>query len=1473
MEYIFEKSMLTELANGGCQKQVINRLDKEWQKTWKRNKEEGNELPNKDYIREKLMHIPSPDTPPLAQIKREGELAEILKLEELSNYYIIGTEVGNKDNYQEYKKFINDDGTIEFNQSNREQLKIAIEHDEINSNDFKVDLSLIDEDGLIEKFENIFNPIKYNFIYQPQFTVNDIFFEPLLIDKTEILRLIEGKKITYKSLRPDLIRIYPSSHECYVLDDKFNTIKSSNNKIKLKVCDIKMSDFSNKYFLELGLYMAALNGFIFKYGLNEKYEVMSNGSIFPQNNNLTPSEREEKILSMDTEEWECEFATVKSRLETLFNDSLIEIIRIVEERDLQKYNTVYINSKCQTCDYYGGQFSNHLKGYLKGILGRNAENSDVQKYLEDPNNNFCRYKLQQTEDINVLSCLKTGEKTQLINSSVNIIEELDDELNDESSEIFNSNKTLKANKQIITENVYVRKEGIPFKSTGNRTLNAPRFSNLTIFMDERHDTQGRTLSFSFSFTFIGIDPNGNEVSENNLKEPYISIIDDYNPINEKRAFLDYLIKINELLEKYEKYTNKYGGNATFSVLYWSEEATTHFETLFLNVLKYLTSFGENIEEIYQGLTQQIINDKKRDVKKLLYRFNTFFTSDDQLQDYRIVEKNPFFSLKKATGDLFVFNIDFNNTLLRVRNSFFEWKMKEIFYKPDSDQFNGAIFTQVWRSWEDNAVKSQFLNEKLKPVLKNRLDALSNVFSVLGKEYRSNLKGVSPEIPIPSRINLFPELKFGTELVLFQRLNTVFSKLEKESIHNQEAYSKTVLGKSVLLTNEVIGEERVNILSSYNKSHLDDSNYRVYRMSEDAIDSKIDNKSIFLTIYPEDKTDYIFKKFTTDINYKDFSIYYNQEEQLKNVRLFKGKGQGIKMYLEALNVNIEEFDRFNKIIIISFTNESLTIMEHMQEHYNFDYSNNLILEEIHVDIWEKRLKSALQRLEKNPTAIKIIEDFEHETVNSFSEKEIEEVLIQKYDVVPLDHSQISAITTILNNRLTLLWGPPGTGKSHTIANLLLFKYLSQPEQFKILLLGNYDATDNIMDSTRKLLDYEDVSFVRVKSLGRANGNFEEMNNSYFREFEIGEDSKEIVKLEYKFQLFSCTPQQVEKVFVNNSARKFKFDLIIVDEASQMDVGHFIPGLIKAGPDTQYLFAGDDLQLPPVLQVRMEEAKENFYSSIYDYYNLEYGPAYPAIKKELLYNRRSNYPIVEFSKIAFGYPPNYKAADENKRGEINFEELLNKENFYDKVLDPSEPIVMLTYKDGVAHQSNEFEALEVVQIVKNAWEKGLKNIKGKRYDILEFFDKGIGIIVPHRAQRTLIQSKLHDYFIKDNQHNFDEETMEILPSKVTSSVDTVEKYQGQQRDIMICSYVLGDPDLIAQEEEFIFNPNRLNVIISRARFKMIVLASDELLTYSSDNLKVVDNQRSLHQLMEYCEVRNVINNEKWVNKNGKFRVRTF
>jgi superfamily I DNA and/or RNA helicase len=56
--------------------------------------------------------------------------------------------------------------------------------------------------------------------------------------------------------------------------------------------------------------------------------------------------------------------------------------------------------------------------------------------------------------------------------------------------------------------------------------------------------------------------------------------------------------------------------------------------------------------------------------------------------------------------------------------------------------------------------------------------------------------------------------------------------------------------------------------------------------------------------------------------------------------------------------------------------------------------------------------------------------------------------------------------------------------------------------------------------------------------------------------------------------------------------------------------------------------------------------------------------------------------------------------------------------------------------------------------------------------------------------------------------------------------VERFQGGQRDTILISFGVGDPDLIASEEEFLLKLERTNVAISRARAKCILLISEDL-----------------------------------------------
>ena len=57
-----------------------------------------------------------------------------------------------------------------------------------------------------------------------------------------------------------------------------------------------------------------------------------------------------------------------------------------------------------------------------------------------------------------------------------------------------------------------------------------------------------------------------------------------------------------------------------------------------------------------------------------------------------------------------------------------------------------------------------------------------------------------------------------------------------------------------------------------------------------------------------------------------------------------------------------------------------------------------------------------------------------------------------------------------------------------------------------------------------------------------------------------------------------------------------------------------------------------------------------------------------------------------------------------------------------------------------------------------------------------------------------------------------------------IDTVERLQGQDVDCIILSFASSDDNYIKELEGFLFNPNRLNVMISRAKTKVVIFASE-------------------------------------------------
>ena len=87
--------------------------------------------------------------------------------------------------------------------------------------------------------------------------------------------------------------------------------------------------------------------------------------------------------------------------------------------------------------------------------------------------------------------------------------------------------------------------------------------------------------------------------------------------------------------------------------------------------------------------------------------------------------------------------------------------------------------------------------------------------------------------------------------------------------------------------------------------------------------------------------------------------------------------------------------------------------------------------------------------------------------------------------------------------------------------------------------------------------------------------------------------------------------------------------------------------------------------------------------------------------------------------------------------------------------------------------------------------------------------IGIISPFRAQAMMIRR-----LIMGNNHIEEKD-------KKTISSDTVDRMQGQEREIIIYSMTAGDIQYMIEMGDFLYNPNKLNVAFSRAKFKLIVV----------------------------------------------------
>jgi len=502
-----------------------------------------------------------------------------------------------------------------------------------------------------------------------------------------------------------------------------------------------------------------------------------------------------------------------------------------------------------------------------------------------------------------------------------------------------------------------------------------------------------------------------------------------------------------------------------------------------------------------------------------------------------------------------------------------------------------------------------------------------------------------------------------------------------------------------------------------------------------------------------------------------------------------------------------------------------------------------------DITFKRMLKALDMVAQNESQFDtqiIIGKKEPEIINKNEKSEV------------LNESQNRALSYSLDSEAFLIHGPPGTGKTTTLAEVIK-KHIGK----KILVSADSNvAVDNVLE---KLKDYnvirighpakiesnlmkysldvrvrrdkrykevekiikkiDDLKYLQEKKYkkptpGRRRGMSDEEILALAKEnkgkrgvkAEWIKEMAEWLKIQQNInklyekknaiieEIINDLLDNADVVFATNSAAGGEFlegrifDVVFIDEAAQAMEPSTLIPLIKA---KQAIFAGDHKQLPPTILSNDERLKVSMFE--------RFSQIYPKAIHTLEIQYRMNEKINNFPSCEF-YECKVKTFEGIKN--ISLKDLGIKEDeffggyievvFFDTMGKFTEKT-----KKGSFSKYNPKEAEFVKQLVDKLIECSAKS-------------EHIGVITPYKDHE--------EYMKKIIEHNVE--------------IKSVDGFQGREKEIIIVSLVRANE---AEEIGFLNDLRRLNVAITRPKRKLIIIG----------DLKTLSVNETYKRLAEYVE----------------------
>lgn len=416
---------------------------------------------------------------------------------------------------------------------------------------------------------------------------------------------------------------------------------------------------------------------------------------------------------------------------------------------------------------------------------------------------------------------------------------------------------------------------------------------------------------------------------------------------------------------------------------------------------------------------------------------------------------------------------------------------------------------------------------------------------------------------------------------------------------------------------------------------------------------------------------------------------------------------------------------------------------------------------------------------------------------------------------------------------LIVGPPGTGKTSIFARRLIEHYYSNTEDNILIIAYTNRAVDELCESINQAFNCnlkECDNYIRIGTELSCDPHFRHrLLQNISHTAESREELRDIIS---RHRIFIGTLASI--VGKSEIFDIKKFNLSIIDEASQI----LEPQIIGILPKVEkFIMIGDHKQLSTITLQNKEKARsDNESLNIIKLYNCSeslferlyriclfngWEDAYDT----LVYQGRMHQVLAEFPNKLF-YNSKLLPANEHQKALLE-QEIADYQNIYEKIVGQKrlEFINCNDNSNPLSDKINTQEADIVVELSKAI----LKIYKAKNlpFDPL----KTLGIITPYRNQIALIKHKLHETGIPELQN---------------SMIDTVERFQGSQREIIILSFCINKPyqlDFFCNLNEDETVDRKLNVAITRARQQLFLIGNEYILAQNPIYKKLIDYIKSI------------------------------